>query len=1253
MTSSNHYKSIQSFDQLAEQFVERIRNGEHPSLDEYRTSHPEYSAEIDELFPTLAELENYDPVGSSNRPGSRELYQAPSRLGDYIIKREIGRGGMGVVYEAEHQTMRRRVALKVLPRNPQKPEYEKRFMREARAAGQLHHTNIVPVFEVGQSEGVNYYAMQYIHGQNLDVVIEDLRRIQQNQDDPKREPTRLKSAEDSTVAFRLLAPNSCPTDSTASSASRTSTGESIGRGGIVIHGSEENRNSTGNLAAPNVSPISENPTSNPGQPGTEIDEESTESSGTSQWSQIGEAGDSYYRRVARVGVQIADALEYAHNHGVLHRDIKPSNLILDTDGIVWITDFGLAKDSSDDLTHTGDIVGTLRYMAPERFKGDADIRSEIYSLGLTLYELCTLQHAFDHADRAQLVKQVTTHSPVSPRKLRPDIPLDLETVIAKSIAREPAHRYASALQLANDLRRFVSDRPVHARRVSVSEKIFRWAKRHPARAALVSCMALICMLITGGSMYLAELNSRHASELSIENARVNLEKARTESALKSVERAHRSSRGHLYYSYLGEANATQASRMQGQNFASLESIKKAADIVENLGLNDEQIERRHLNLRTVAIAAMAQWDVSPVCQWSPDPGWTTKFAVDFRNRRIAHSDKQGNIAIRKFGDQNAEFLLQGPGEQAWIPMFSSNGKFFVARFHHPVTRSKPVTELWNIDTKQKILELNHPDLAVHHCLSDDSSMLAVCRHGKVEVYATETGEMRYVLEPATIPRQMCFADNDTQLILSEKGSSRIDFWDLSQESEVAKSVSVSGDPVERDVLAPEGDDVIDNSTRANATALAWNDDLKQLAVATGSDILVWPPAGLDKPPVRLTGHEARVVKLALHPSGKALVSSSWDGTTRLFDLTNNEQVIRVEGLSLIESGFDETGSLLGYSSKSDMFGIWKVPSDRPIKSLKSASPVGSKNAAAFIPRCSELVAYPTQNGVEIWNHQTQTMIATIPSGDTSHIQFSESGRQIFTSGKDGVRSWKYSIKRDIDRPRFVLDDSHPQLIWEEPTGFFEVHESSQLIAVKTKPHWVKVIDIKTNQARNIGPHTNLIEALLTPDGRQLITTTWQGNGIKIWDIDSGELVKVIAPQTSTASICIRKSDNTLVIVTGDSRIVWSIKDWSQISRRRRANPDGWHGDSAFSPDGGILATTFSRYLPQLIDFETGNTIALLEAPTKLAIGSVQWSQDGRYVSIADKKNIQIWDIDQIRGRLSALGIDFRLQAKSRIDPELQ
>ena len=251
-----------------------------------------------------------------------------------------------------------------------------------------------------------------------------------------------------------------------------------GRGGALDRGPRRVRGRRGPVApdraASGAEPTEASAAGNGHVPSDTAGSDSGHASSLSSSSLTLPGGDSprgkarrqtYWQGVARIGVQVADALDYAHAQGIVHRDIKPSNLLLDTHGIVWVTDFGLAKaDDQQNLTHTGDILGTLRYMPPEAFGGKVDSRGDVYSLGLTLYEMLAFRPAFDEKERGRLVKQVTGEAPAPLHKLNPEVPRDLETIVQKAIEREPSHRYASASDLADDLRRFVDDEPIRARR---------------------------------------------------------------------------------------------------------------------------------------------------------------------------------------------------------------------------------------------------------------------------------------------------------------------------------------------------------------------------------------------------------------------------------------------------------------------------------------------------------------------------------------------------------------------------------------------------------------------------------------------------------------------------------------------------------------------------------------------------------------------------------------------------------------------
>jgi eukaryotic-like serine/threonine-protein kinase len=355
---------------LAEEFLARHRRGERPALAEYTARYPALADRIRDVFPMLVVMEEADsgaaspgdapgtgPAGASDRDGAR-----PDRIAGYRILREVGRGGMGVVYEAEQLSLGRHVALKVLPEPIARDARGlERFRREARAAARLHHTNIVPVHEVGQDGGVVFYAMQFIRGQPLDAVLGELEALRRGPRAP-RGPDAPEAMTNASEVARSL---------------RTGRFEG-GPAADPDRASEAPPTATLPTAAGGSSAVL------PGQ---------------SEPSAAEAGRRPYDRSVAQVGVQVAEALAYAHREGVVHRDIKPSNLLLDADGRVWVADFGLAKTDGDALTHTGDVVGTLRYMAPERFRGWSDPRSDVYSLGLTLHEMLLLRPAFESDDR--------------------------------------------------------------------------------------------------------------------------------------------------------------------------------------------------------------------------------------------------------------------------------------------------------------------------------------------------------------------------------------------------------------------------------------------------------------------------------------------------------------------------------------------------------------------------------------------------------------------------------------------------------------------------------------------------------------------------------------------------------------------------------------------------------------------------------------------------------------------------------------
>ncbi len=416
--------------QAADEFLEQLSRGEAPDIDDFVRRYPQVGGVLPQVLPALQLLHALPPASPGLIGSAGEAFEA---LGEFRIVREIGRGGMGIVYEAEQVSLGRRVALKVLPVTAGLDAKQlARFRIEAQVMAALHHPQIVPIFAVGCDRGVHYYAMQLIAGRSL--------------------------------ADRLREP-----------------GEDRGGG-------------------------------------------------------AGTYGRFAPREAARLAMQAAEALEHAHGLGVLHRDVKPGNLLVDGLGHLWVTDFGLARlQGRGDLTDSGDLLGTLRYMSPEQAAGGRvlDPRTDVYALGATLYELLTARPSFDGVDRQDLLRRIAHVEPVPPRRIDPTIPLDLETIVGKAMAKEPERRYATARELADDLGRFLDQRPIRARRPSVAERLARWSQRHRRTSAIGAGILVVATLVAAGGM-----------------VRLWEEQQRTRSALHAVQEARSRERQAHRFSFL-------------------------------------------------------------------------------------------------------------------------------------------------------------------------------------------------------------------------------------------------------------------------------------------------------------------------------------------------------------------------------------------------------------------------------------------------------------------------------------------------------------------------------------------------------------------------------------------------------------------------------------------------------------------------------------------------------------------------------
>ncbi len=1096
MSTGNRTSDRDPVDLLAEEFVARYRRGERPALAEYIDAHPDLAEEIEELFPALIMVEQVRPVEvdpSPDLPGGRPLPRAIlppiERLGDFRILRLLGRGGMGVVYEAIQESLGRHVALKVLPPHGRlDPTQLGRFRREARAAARLHHTNIVPVFAVGEHDGVPYYAMQFIRGQGIDAILDELRRLRHqgtavidatppgpdNQPNPDR-PGR----------------GAVPAEPSATGADGEAFTAAIARGLLsgefaVPAEDESARPASGRTAPPDPTAPADGATTVAGgnARGDAIAPPPSEHSDL-----ISQPDAAYFRTIARIGAQAADALSYAHAQGICHRDIKPSNLLLDATGVVWIADFGLAKAEDGDgagLTHTGDIVGTLRYMAPERFNGWADGRSDVYALGVTLYEMLTLHPAFDEPDRLKLIDRISSGAVPSPRSIDPNIPIDLQTIVLKAMARDAGERYVSARALAEDLERFLADRTILARRSSARERAWRWCRRNPALAALISLAASLTILVAIVSTVAAVVSLRQ---------------------LDRTRKAELQARLALGESRLSEGAALRRTGLIGQRFDSLDRLAEAAKVLGG----DREGRLRVPVIRNQVISALGLTDMR--VRWQRDHGDVYSFSVDSALERYAVAERSGSVVVYRLDDHRELVRLPGPEKGGFWhaeTRFSPDGELLVTD-HIGAGGGGDLLRVWHLGRRELVGSLQNRGGGGFYggTFSADSRDLLFCPpEGGIAVWDRVERRVVRRLPLDFAPHHLAFDPQGRRLAVNNNDGAAPRVAILEFES---------------------GRVLADWRSQVGNQNLAWSADGQLLAIGSYSDdcrVYVWNVRRRELASV-LQGHASYIINAQFAHTGYLLATSCSYSATRLWDAASGEPLATAPGSLL---GFSRDDHRLAYGVEGAI-GIWDVASGDECRTLHPAmhgNRSGRRDSTqvfsgAFSPD-GRLLATGDRDGVRLWEAETGREVAHLEDRDCDDVLFHPDGKSLITSGGWGLYRWP--IRPDPEYGSDAIRVGPPELL-RETTGYernratwlpdhrslalTENPSARVLLVDSSHPHpvWSRAAVLDSGENRK------MTSVAVSPDGRWLAVGGWQQVGVRVWDLRRRRLERLLRPNDAS------------------------------------------------------------------------------------------------------------------------------------------
>ncbi|CAN5658477.1 hypothetical protein BH23PLA1_BH23PLA1_14670 [soil metagenome] len=1184
-----------------EAYLELAEQGQAPDPDAFAAEYPELSADLRAALDGLALVQGL--VGRPDGPGRR--LEAGHRIAGYRIIRELGRGGMGVVYEAHHVDLDRPVALKVLGTHATPDgRGRRRFLNEAKTAASLHHTHIVPVFDVGQVGGLCYYAMQRIEGSGLDCVLRSLRRDR---------ATAAGSGTGRTPPQSTQPNPSCLYSDSLDSLAGT--------------GSEVNASWT-RSASPSPSPSSRRDDGPP--PFTPP------------------KGSGYHRWVARVGRQAAEALAYAHRRGVVHRDIKPSNLLVDAKGTIWVADFGLARRLADPgQTHPESLLGTPRYMSPEQAEGKhLDGRTDVYSLGTTLYELLTLRPPFEGQTAADLIRQITGREPPSPRQSDARIPRDLETIILKAMAKRPQDRYASAADLAEDLDRFLEPEPVKARRIGPIGRFLRFSRRHPSLTAVTASAAAVILAVATVA-YVRIANERDRALVAEGMTKEAIGSLRE--ALQRAEDLTKARGQEIVGRLLSEAELRRiSSTIPNRRETGLALLRQAAEAGP-----DPIMQAR---LRDEAVAFLAMRDVESRFEVSSGPTWGMSFNQE--------------------GDRLASLSADGAELALWD---LSRGHPLDAHRIRLRPVANEVTEGEGEETPP--IPIDFRFYAGQYGVGTVGPLLATVRPNNIGVRLLDPSSPEAFLRDLRTPGWQIIS------LLTAPGGDRLVTVERSRPRPGPRPANGpgTGEPgtgADRPRPGPgPGVEGAPGPGRTRFQVRLWDltDGDEPLAVLLEPQVFEGRGGGM--PVLSAIDPDGRIIALGLRREKRVELFDAEDGR-RLGIIEDEETEIELNALALGSDG------LLAIAGRGEIR-FWNLGDEGPSPLTGLTQYEGFVGQMRFSPDGALLAVTGGGPGIELWAPASNSLLAVLPTpGSVQALEFSPDSRLLVAAAGESILGW--GIVEPVGHVRFSGFEGYPLSLafspegtlaiatqngparfwkvrhcasraeeWEtmQPTGLAFDHRGLMVAVDEHELLWYPhSCDAPVRSIELPRPWTsrgNRVQILdLTPDGRRLVLS--RSSQLMLWDAaEPDQIAELSLPEFGSprsrlwvsAGALSPAGDHLYLIVGPDNELLVLALDGQRLRSL------GWSAPGRFfclalSPDGRTLALGGENGEISLLDTFTGtlrtrfslvdgsNPLDKTEPPNVTALA---FSPEGNELAIGtDLGRIHLWSVNGPPTRLIRL-----------------